>query len=85
MWHVVCGVVSRTSMPRQTCLPSRIRYNDELTRLIAKRGRDYARRFFRFALLEYLSMKVDDDVVIRREGYWKEVLLSRGKYGYNKN
>jgi hypothetical protein len=60
-------------------------YNDELTRLISEFGQDYARRFFRFALLEYMPMKVDDDVVIGRESYWKEVLLSRGKYGYNKN
>ena len=60
-------------------------YNDELTRLIARRRRGYARRFFRFALLEYFSMKADDDFVIRRETYWKEVLLSRGKYGYNDN
>jgi hypothetical protein len=60
-------------------------YNDELTRLIAARGRGYARRFFRFALLEYFSMKADDDFVIGREIYWKQVLLSRGKYGYNKN
>jgi hypothetical protein len=30
-------------------------------------------------------MKVGDDVVIGRESYWKEVLLSRGKYGYNIN
>ena len=60
-------------------------YNDELTRLIRKRGRDYAHRFFRFALLEYFPMKVDDDVVTGRETYWKEVLLSRRKFGYNKN
>jgi hypothetical protein len=60
-------------------------YNDDLTRLIAQRGRDYAQRFFRFALVEYLTMKVDDDFVMNREAYWKKVLLSRGKYGYNKN
>jgi hypothetical protein len=60
-------------------------YNDELTRLIAQRGQKYARHFFRFALLEYLPMKVVDDVVINREAYWKKVLLSRGKFGYNKN
>jgi hypothetical protein len=60
-------------------------YNDDLTRLIKKRGPDYAPRFFRFALLEYFPMKVDDDVVTDRETYWKEVLLSRGKFGYNKN
>ena len=60
-------------------------YNDELTRLIARRRRGYARRFFRFALLEHFSMKADDAFVIRREANWKEVLLSRGEYGYNEN
>jgi hypothetical protein len=60
-------------------------HSDDLARLIAKRGRTYAREFFRFALLEYLPLRVDDDTVIRREAYWKDVLLSRGEYGYNKN
>jgi hypothetical protein len=60
-------------------------YNDDLTRLIRKCGRDYAHRFFRFSLLEYFPMKVDDDVVTGRETYWKEVLLTRGKFGHNKN
>lgn len=60
-------------------------YNDELTRLIRKRGLHYAKRFFRFTLLEYCSMKTDDDVVISREAYWKDVLRTRGKHGYNKN
>jgi hypothetical protein len=60
-------------------------YNDELTELIRSRGPAYARRFFRFALLEHFSMKADDLFVIRRESYWKDVLLSRSKYGYNAN
>jgi hypothetical protein len=30
-------------------------------------------------------MKVDDKVIIERESYWKEVFLSRGQFGYNKN
>ena len=77
----VAGIWSRWECYVGTCHG----YNDEFTRLIAKRGRDYARRFFRFALLEYMPMKIDDDVVIHRESYWKEVLLSRGKYGYNRN
>jgi hypothetical protein len=29
--------------------------------------------------------KTDDDDVVARESYWKEVFLSRGEYGYNKN
>jgi hypothetical protein len=61
------------------------RHNDELTALIKRNGLDYARRNFRFALLEYCGMKTDDQTVIEREKYWKQTLMSRGQYGYNKN
>jgi len=60
-------------------------HNDELTKLIKEKGKDYARENFRFSLLEYRSMKTDDKTLIAREGYWKEALLSRGDFGYNKN
>ncbi len=54
--------------------------NDEL-----KEGIEHARGNFSFSLLEFMSMKADDDTIIKRENYWKEVLLTRGQYGYNKN
>jgi hypothetical protein len=60
-------------------------WNDELTKLIEKEGIGYARKYFQFTLLEYRSVKVDDNVIIERENYWKEVLLTRGERGYNKN
>jgi hypothetical protein len=60
-------------------------WNDELTKLIKEEGYDYAKDHFKLALLEYRSMKVDDKVIIDRESYWKEVFLSRGEFGYNKN
>ena len=60
-------------------------YNDDLKRLIKASGIEYARKYFRFALLEYLTMKTGDTVVIQREQYWKNVLLTRSGYGYNKN
>jgi hypothetical protein len=60
-------------------------WNDELTELIKKHGIDYARKNFKFALLEYRSMKTDDEKIRNRESYWKEALLSRGEFGYNKN
>lgn len=60
-------------------------WNDDLTRLIKKTGIDYARDNFIFSLLEYRPMKTDDKAIIERESYWKEVMLSRGEYGYNKN
>lgn len=60
-------------------------WNDELLKLIKQKGKKYARNNFRFTLLEYRSMKTDDKIIIEREKYWKEVLPSRGRYGYNKN
>jgi len=60
-------------------------WNDELTKLITREGLDYARQNFRISLLEYRPAKTDDKVIIEREGYWKEALLSRGEFGYNKN
>lgn len=56
----------------------------ELKRLISRKGIGYAQKFFRFALLEYFPMKTVDEVVMGREAYWKDVLLSR-RYGYNEN
>ena len=50
-----------------------------------KDGYQYAKEHFKLALLEYRSMKVDDKIIIERENYWKDVLLSRGKFGFNKN
>ena len=58
-------------------------WNDELTRLISKKSIDYARKNFKFSLLEYRSMNTDDKVIISRESYWKDILLSR-RFGYNK-
>jgi hypothetical protein len=60
-------------------------YNDELTKVIAKHGKEYARTHFRFALLEHRPMKTDDNAIIERERYWKVILLTRGEFGYNRN
>ncbi len=60
-------------------------HSNELTQLIKVKGKEYARQNFRFSLLEYRPMKTDDTEIIARENYWKEALLSRGEFGYNKN
>lgn len=59
--------------------------NDELVDLIKANGIEYARKNFQYSILELLPMKTDDETVIRRESFWKEVLLTRGSFGYNKN
>ncbi|MGB4782742.1 GIY-YIG nuclease family protein, partial [Candidatus Methylomirabilis sp.] len=60
-------------------------WNDELTKLIQQEGIDYARKNFRLSLLEYRPARTDDRVIIERENYWKEALLSCGAFGYNRN
>ncbi len=59
--------------------------NEELIKVIKKESLDYSRNNFRLSLLEYRSMKVDDKIIQDRERYWKEVFISRGQFGYNKN
>lgn len=60
-------------------------WNDELTKLIDREGIDYARRNFQITLLEYRPAKTDDKIIIERENFWKDALLSRGPFGYNLN
>jgi hypothetical protein len=47
-------------------------------------GFDYIKRNFRFSILDIYKSTIDDQVIIERESWWKEVLQSR-KYGYNEN
>lgn len=60
-------------------------HNDEFSKIINQHGIDYARKNYRFSLLEQRTMKTDDQVIIERETYWKNVLLTRAPYGYNNN
>ena len=59
-------------------------WNDELTALIDEKTIGYARRNFRFSLLEIMSMTTSEKTVRARESHWKEALLTR-KFGYNRN
>lgn len=60
-------------------------YNDDFCRIIRTSGINYARKNFRFTLLEHRTPKTDDVTIIAREQYWKSVLMTRSEYGYNKN
>ena len=52
---------------------------------LVKPDLDYPRKHFRFALLEYRAASTPEDVILKRETFWKEALLTRGKYGLNSN
>lgn len=59
-------------------------WNDELVRLLARKGRPYAREQFRFSVLEVMVKSTPDETVLAREAHWKLALLSR-EHGYNRN
>lgn len=59
--------------------------NDELVEMIKQNGVDYARKHFNFSILELFPMKASNEFIIARESYWKNILLTRGEFGYNKN
>lgn len=45
---------------------------------------DHIKKNFRYSILDIYKSTIDDQVIIERESWWKEVLQSR-KYGYNEN
>ena len=45
---------------------------------------DYIKKHFQYSILDIYKSTIDDQVIIERESWWKEVLQSR-KYGYNAN
>ena len=45
---------------------------------------DHIRKYFRYSILDIYKSTTDDQIIIERENWWKEILQSR-KYGYNEN
>lgn len=58
--------------------------NKELKRIVDSEGIEYVQSFFRYTILENYNSKVDDTVVLERESWWKNILLTR-TFGYNDN
>lgn len=58
--------------------------NIGLAAMVSEKGADYARSNLGFALLEFWSMRTEDQHVLDREAYWKRVLMSR-EHGLNLN
>ena len=58
--------------------------NAELRELV-KPNLDYPREYFRFTLLEYRAASTPEDVIFKREKFWKKALLTRSEYGLNSN
>lgn len=47
-------------------------------------GPDHIKKYFRYSILEIFKSTIADEVIIRRESWWKKVLLTR-EFGYNAN
>jgi len=58
--------------------------NVELLNLIEEKSFDYVKRYFVYSILENYNARVDKHIILKRESWWKETLLTR-RFGYNKN
>lgn len=58
--------------------------NKELIELVNDKGFDYIKQNFQYSILENYNAKVDDNVILARESWWKETLQTR-IFGYNSN
>ena len=45
---------------------------------------EHIKQYFRYSILDIFKSTVKDELIISRESWWKEVLLTRD-FGYNKN
>lgn len=59
-------------------------FNKELVGLSKNFGIGYARKNFKFTIIEAWPFQTDDKVINKRETYWKDALLTRD-FGYNLN
>lgn len=46
---------------------------------------EYIKENFKYSILEIFKSSIDDEIIINRESFWKEVLLTRTEFGYNDN
>lgn len=61
-------------------------HNKELKALVEEQGLDYIKYNFRYSILDIYKSTTDDETIIARESWWKEVLLTRNpEFGYNAN
>lgn len=58
--------------------------NIGLMDLVKTKGFDYIKKYFQYSILENYNAKVDDQIILNREVWWKEIFKSR-EFGYNKN
>ena len=58
--------------------------NEDLKKLVAEKGFDYVKKYFHYSILENYNARMDDNYILGRESWWKNVLATR-QFGYNGN
>lgn len=58
--------------------------NEMLRAIVDRGGIEYAKHNFQYSILENYNARVDDHVILERESWWKDVLMTR-EFGYNAN
>lgn len=60
--------------------------NVGLIELAKEKGFDYIKDNFRYSILDIYKASTDNEVVLQRESWWKDVLLTREpEFGYNRD
>jgi len=59
-------------------------FNKDLKSVVNEQGMEYVEKNFQYSILENYNSRIDDQFIITRESWWKDVLGSR-KFGYNNN
>lgn len=58
--------------------------NKGLKEVVEKNGFDYVKKHFQYSILENYNARMDDNYILRRESWWKDILKSR-EFGLNEN
>ena len=58
--------------------------NKEFEVLVEKNGKDYILKNFKYSILEIFDTKTNQEYILERENYWKNVFETK-KFGMNKN
>lgn len=58
--------------------------NKLLKEIVSKSGFDYIKKCFQYSILENYNARTDDQVILRRESWWKKTLGTRA-FGLNSN
>lgn len=59
--------------------------NKELMAIVEAKGFEYVKKYFQYSILENYNSRVDKNIILSRESWWKETLGTHTPFGYNWN